>query len=162
MDAEPLATTRSLSSNPVTASVKLTEIANAPLTGSDDRVAIETPGAVPSDVIENRLAAVLGLADRSSAAPAAMSTATGPSEAGVMVAVYSAALTAWKALAEPLATVRSETSNPVTSSEKVTVTANAPDTGSAASEVIVTFGLTTSLTRSRVSFAPLGLAEVSG
>ena len=67
--------------------MKSTEIENAPLTGSLERVAIETPGAVPSDAIENRLAAVLALPATSTAAPAAMSTVTTPSPEGVIVAL---------------------------------------------------------------------------
>ena len=87
MLAAPLPTVRSPATKPVTASLNVTVIGNAPETGSDDVDVMDTVGTVPSLVMENCVAAVLPLEAASWATPAATSTVTGPSPAGVMVAV---------------------------------------------------------------------------
>ena len=71
----------------MTASLKRTEIVNAPLTGSLASVVTRTLGAVPSASMEKISAAVLGFPAASTAAPAGTATVTGPLASGVIVAV---------------------------------------------------------------------------
>ena len=119
---------------------------NNPATGSLAVLAITTPGGVSSFSIENWLAAVLVLPAASWATPLATSMVTVPSAAGVMSAVNTVLSEVARLEAAPLPTVISPTANPLTASEKVTVTENTPETGSAALEVIVAVGRVWSFT----------------
>ena len=85
--AAPLPTERSLWSKPVTASLNVTVIGNAPDTGSVDPDVTETVGTVPSKVRENCVATTLSLPAPSCATLAATSSVTAPSDVGVMSTV---------------------------------------------------------------------------
>ena len=116
-------TDRSLCSKPVTDSEKVTVTSKTPATGPAGPPRV-TDGATRSACTEYRAAALLPRPSASWATSAATSTVTSPLADGVIRAVYTEPEP--DRFAVPLPTVTSEASNPVTASEKVTVTSNGP------------------------------------